>query len=69
MQRQPSTVKKPGQKLVQDVFRKCQDLIQKLREKPGADYFEKPLDPNHPKYENLRKDFKLLSQIEKNLHD
>jgi len=44
-------------------------LIKQLREKPGAEFLEKPLEPDHAKYEDLKKDFKLMSLVEKNLHD
>ena len=44
--------------------KKCQDLFDTLKADPNSDIFNRPLDVNHPLYEELKNDYQTLSMIE-----
>lgn len=58
--------KQPSQNQSKDIRQRCEQIFQLLKCHENIELFLKSLDPNHPKFKELMKDFINLNSIELN---
>lgn len=64
LQKKPST--SSGQPNPKDIRQRCEHVFQLLRCHPSIHLFVEPLDPNHPRFNEVSRDFINLHMIELN---